>query len=89
MSFKNELLFSRGINFDQLPSWQKRGPSSSENEALASAASVELYLRTFLPNAFSPTANSDPSAGDVYGREAGRQEFHEAYERDLRIRGAF
>lgn len=25
MSFKNELLFSRGINFDQLPSWQKRG----------------------------------------------------------------
>lgn len=25
VSFKNELLFSRGINFDQLPSWQKRG----------------------------------------------------------------
>jgi len=25
ISFKNELLFSRGINFDQLPSWQKRG----------------------------------------------------------------
>lgn len=25
MSFKNELLFSKGINFDQLPSWQKRG----------------------------------------------------------------
>ena len=23
--FKNELLFSRGINFDKLPSWQKRG----------------------------------------------------------------
>ncbi|MDE7029484.1 MAG: guanylyltransferase [Lachnospiraceae bacterium] len=23
--YKNELLFSRGINFDQLPSWQKRG----------------------------------------------------------------
>ena len=22
---KNELLFSRGINFDKLPSWQKRG----------------------------------------------------------------
>jgi len=25
VSYKNELLFSRGINFDQLPSWQKRG----------------------------------------------------------------
>ncbi|MDE6220925.1 MAG: guanylyltransferase, partial [Lachnospiraceae bacterium] len=25
VSFKNELLFSRGMNFDQLPSWQKRG----------------------------------------------------------------
>lgn len=25
VSFKNELLFSRGINYDRLPSWQKRG----------------------------------------------------------------
>ena len=25
VAFKNELLFSRGINFDTLPSWQKRG----------------------------------------------------------------
>ena len=25
VAFKNELLFSRGINFDKLPSWQKRG----------------------------------------------------------------
>lgn len=25
VSFKNELLFSRGINYDALPSWQKRG----------------------------------------------------------------
>lgn len=25
VSFKNELLFFRGINFDQLPAWQKRG----------------------------------------------------------------
>ena len=24
-SFKNELLFSRGINFNELPTWQKRG----------------------------------------------------------------
>ena len=25
IAFKNELLFTRGINFDKLPSWQKRG----------------------------------------------------------------
>lgn len=25
VSYKNELLFQRGINFDKLPSWQKRG----------------------------------------------------------------
>ena len=25
VSFKNELLFSRGVNYDNLPSWQKRG----------------------------------------------------------------
>ena len=25
VAFKNELLFSRGINFDKLPAWQKRG----------------------------------------------------------------
>ena len=25
VSYKNELLFSRGIDFDKLPSWQKRG----------------------------------------------------------------
>jgi len=25
IAYKNELLFSRGINFDQLPTWQKRG----------------------------------------------------------------
>ena len=25
ISYKNELLFSRGINFDKLPAWQKRG----------------------------------------------------------------
>lgn len=25
IAYKNELLFSRGINFDTLPSWQKRG----------------------------------------------------------------
>lgn len=28
VSFKNELLFSRGINFDTLPAWQKRGIGS-------------------------------------------------------------
>ena len=25
VAFKNELLFQNGINFDQLPAWQKRG----------------------------------------------------------------
>lgn len=25
VAYKNELLFSRGINFDKIPSWQKRG----------------------------------------------------------------
>ena len=25
VSYKNELLFSKGLNFDKLPSWQKRG----------------------------------------------------------------
>ena len=25
VAFKNELLFQRGINFDKLPNWQKRG----------------------------------------------------------------
>ena len=25
IAYKNELLFSRGINFDRLPAWQKRG----------------------------------------------------------------
>ena len=25
IAYKNELLFSRGINFDELPAWQKRG----------------------------------------------------------------
>ena len=25
VSYKNELLFTRGINYDKLPSWQKRG----------------------------------------------------------------
>ena len=25
IAYKNELLFSRGINFDKLPAWQKRG----------------------------------------------------------------
>ena len=25
VSYKNELLFSRGVNYDKLPSWQKRG----------------------------------------------------------------
>ncbi len=33
--------------------------------------------------AWRDVSGSDPSAGDIYGREAGRQEFYEAYERDM------
>lgn len=32
VSYKNELLFSRGINFDTLPNWQKRGCGLYWNE---------------------------------------------------------
>lgn len=34
VAFKNELLFSRGINFDTLPSWQKRGVGVYWNDVL-------------------------------------------------------
>ena len=32
VSYKNELLFSRGINYDQLPCWQKRGVGLCKEE---------------------------------------------------------
>lgn len=40
VAFKNELLFSRGINFDSLPSWQKRG--------------IGVYWNTIEKDGFNP-----------------------------------
>jgi tRNA(His) 5'-end guanylyltransferase len=39
-AFKNELLFQKGINYNDLPSWQKRG--------------VGLYFRTVQKEGFNP-----------------------------------
>lgn len=60
VSFKNELLFSRGINFDKLPSWQKRGVgvyfSAFEKEGMnpktqqkTTTTRTELKVETELP----------------------------------------
>lgn len=43
VSFKNELLFQNGINFDKLPSWQKRG--------------MGVYWDTYLKEGFNPVTN--------------------------------
>lgn len=43
VSFKNELLFSKGINYDQLPSWQKRG--------------VGIYRKVIQREGFNPITN--------------------------------
>ena len=40
VSFKNELLFFRGINYDQLPAWQKRG--------------VGLWKESYEKNGYNP-----------------------------------
>ena len=40
ISFKNELLFSRGINYDKLPAWQKRG--------------IGLWKETFVKEGYDP-----------------------------------
>lgn len=45
VSFKNELLFSRGINFDKLPSWQKRG--------------IGIYWHDFEKIGYNPIKNTD------------------------------
>ena len=42
---KNELLFSRGINFNDLPNWQKRG--------------VGLYWIKTLKSGYNPNDNSE------------------------------
>lgn len=43
VAFKNELLFSRNINFNELPSWQKRG--------------VGLYSASYEKEGFDPIQN--------------------------------
>ena len=48
VSYKNELLFSRGINFDKLPSWQKRG--------------VGIYWNEFEKIGYNPIKNSEEKA---------------------------
>ena len=40
VAFKNELLFQNGINYDQLPSWQKRG--------------MGIYWETYEKTGFNP-----------------------------------
>ena len=48
VSYKNELLFSRGINFDKLPSWQKRG--------------VGIYWEEIEKIGYNPIKNSEEKA---------------------------
>lgn len=42
-SFKNELLFQRGINYNELPNWQKRGTG--------------LFFNTITREGFNPKTN--------------------------------
>lgn len=48
VAFKNELLFQNGINFDKLPSWQKRG--------------VGVYWETYEKQGFNPVLNKTETA---------------------------
>jgi tRNA(His) guanylyltransferase len=58
-SDKNELLFSRGINFSEIPAWQRRGvgmwwidverPPKSEHPLAKNAIRRELHLEDELP----------------------------------------
>ncbi len=43
VAFKNELLFQNGINFDKLPSWQKRG--------------IGVYWETYEKQGFNPVTS--------------------------------
>lgn len=67
VSYKNELLFSRGINFDKLPSWQKRG--------------IGVYWADIEKRGFNPITQTEEKAirrklwvdmelplGDAYGK---------------------
>ncbi|MBR0098078.1 MAG: guanylyltransferase [Synergistaceae bacterium] len=48
VAFKNELLFQNGINFDNLPSWQKRG--------------VGVYWDTYEKQGFNPVTGKTETA---------------------------
>lgn len=48
ISYKNELLFQNGINYDELPSWQKRG--------------IGVYWDTFIKQGFNPITGKTESA---------------------------
>ena len=45
ISYKNELLFQRGINYNELPSWQKRG--------------IGLYYKDVIKKGFNPLTNEE------------------------------
>lgn len=49
VAFKNELLFQNGINFDKLPSWQKRG--------------MGVYWETYEKQGFNPVTGKSEIAG--------------------------
>lgn len=48
IAYKNELLFQNGINYDELPSWQKRG--------------IGVYWDTFIKQGFNPITGKTESA---------------------------
>ena len=48
VAFKNELLFQNGINFDKLPSWQKRG--------------IGIYWDTYEKKGFNPVTGKTETA---------------------------
>ena len=48
VAFKNELLFQNGINFDKLPSWQKRG--------------MGVYWENYEKQGFNPVTGKEEKA---------------------------
>ncbi|WP_027481044.1 tRNA(His) guanylyltransferase Thg1 family protein [Deinococcus pimensis] len=48
VAFKNELLFARGVNFNEVPAWQRRG--------------VGLYWETYEKNGFNPVTRQPVTA---------------------------
>ena len=48
IAYKNELLFQNGINYDELPSWQKRG--------------IGIYWETYEKKGFNPITGKEETA---------------------------